>query len=75
MTKLAGVLKREVTGMDGKTYIITLTAEGVMMREKNRRTQYGPLDYSFLHFKAAAQTVEADRVRSARSKRVSRSLI
>jgi hypothetical protein len=75
MTKLAGVLKREVTGMDGKTYIITLTAEGVMMREKNRRTQYGPLDYSFLHFKAAAQTVEAERVRSARRKNVSRSLI
>lgn len=73
-TKLSGVLKREVAGMDGKTYIITLTAEGVMMREKNRRTQYGPLDYSFLHFKAAAQTVEAERVRSSR-RRVSRSLI
>lgn len=75
MTKLSGILRREVTGMDGKAYILTLTADGVMIREKNSRTTFGPLDYSFLHYRAAAQTVEADRVRSARSKRVSRSLI
>lgn len=74
MTKLTGVLRREVTGMDGKTYIITLTAEGIVMREKSRRTQYGPLDYGHLHFRAAAQTVEAERVRNVR-KRVTRSLI
>lgn len=73
-TKLSGVLKRVVTGEDGKEYIITLTAEGIVMREKGRRIQFGPLGYPFLHYTAAARTVVAERT-STRRKNVSRSLI
>jgi hypothetical protein len=61
VTRLSGVLRREVTGEDGKSYMITLTAEGITMREKGRRTTFGPLSYSWLHFRAVSGTVEAKR--------------
>lgn len=77
MTKLDGVVRREVTGEDGKQYIITLTADGIMMREKGRRTAFGPLSYSYLHTHAAIKTVNAQRAASTapRKRKVSRSLI
>lgn len=75
MTKLSGIVRREVTGPGGESFVITLTADGIMMREKGRRTAFGPLAYSFLHYTAVARTVIADRTKSTRAKRVSRSLI
>jgi hypothetical protein len=75
MTKLTGVVRREVTGEDGRAYIITLTAEGLMLREKGRRTVYGPLAYPFLHYTAVARTVAAERTSTARRKHVSRNLL
>lgn len=75
MTKLTGVVKRSVTGPNGEEFIITLTAEGIVIREKGRRTTYGPLAYSFLHYTAVARTVAAERITTARRKQVSRSLI
>lgn len=73
MTKLSGVVKREVVDATGAAFILTLTADGVMMREKGRRTQYGPLPYSWLHFTAVARTVDSERRNTKR--KVSRSLI
>lgn len=75
MTKLSGVVRRVVTDEAGKEYILTLTAEGIVMREKGRRTQFGPLSYSWLHFTAVARTVASERTNTARRKQVSRSLI
>lgn len=77
MTKLSGVVKRAVTSPSGEEFIITLTADGIMMREKGRRVQFGPLPYSWLHFTAAARTVAAERNadRTSRKRKVSRSLI
>lgn len=84
MTKLSGTLTRRVsvvigTNTDGTPitfdYIVTLTADGVMMREAGRRQTFGPLTYGYLHQTAAAKTVAAERTNTARRKRISRSLI
>lgn len=75
MTKLSGIVRREVVGEDGKLYVITLTAEGITMREKGRRTTFGPLSYAWLHFRAVSGQVEAERRSIGRAKRVSRNLL
>lgn len=39
MTKLSKPVSREVTGIDGKPMIATLTTEGLHLREKGKRTR------------------------------------
>jgi len=61
MTKLSKPVSREVTGLDGKPMIATLTAEGLLLREKGKRKAFlMPYDYAY----ARAAMLEADRIRA-----------
>lgn len=54
--------------------VVTLAPEGVYVREKGKRTQYGPLAYGRLLVKAAE--VNAEAIRSERkSRKVTRGLL
>ena len=46
---------------------VTLTAEGVNVREPRKRTTYGPLSYSAILYYAAKQMAEAVREEKART--------
>ena len=56
-TKLKGdaSLSREVIGNDGKSYRITLKEDGVYMREKGRRGDFGPLSYGYVYLQLGKQ--------------------
>ncbi len=47
--------------------IVTLTDEGVYVREPRKRTTYGPLSYSAIQYYAAKQMSEAAREEKART--------
>lgn len=64
MTRLTRNVKREVAGSYHEKLIVTLTADGVAIREKGRRTTYGPLPYPWLYLQGAKQ--RADEVMKAR---------
>ena len=54
--------------------VVTLAPEGVYVREKGKRTLYGPLAYGRLLLKAAE--VNAEAIRSERrTRKVSRNLL
>lgn len=56
-TKLKGdaTLSREVIGNDGKVYRVTLAADGIYMREKGRRGDFGPLSYGYVYLQLGKQ--------------------
>lgn len=61
MTKLqrAAKVAREVdTGRFGDV-IVTMREEGLYLRQKGRRTQYGPLSWAGLYVQAAEKTARA----------------
>jgi hypothetical protein len=73
---------REVPSLTSdKEYIATMTPAGILIREKGRRTSYGPLSWDLIFLKAAQASVlggsggnnEDDKPK--RRKRVSRSLL
>lgn len=68
-------LTKPVTRLDERdNLIITLAPEGVYVREKGRRTKYGPLAYGALKLRCAQ--VNADALRKERKqRRVSRNLL
>lgn len=66
-------VRREVAGKR-RDLVVQLTAEGMMIREKGRRTWYGPLEYDWLLQKGAealANQVRREKLaaRKARRKR------
>lgn len=72
-TKLAKRVERETP--DGK-YVVTLTVEGIMLREKGRRLAVGPLDYEVLYLQGVRAKVQRDQEqRPKRRKKVSRGLL
>lgn len=52
--------------------IVTLTPDGVMLREKGRRTQYGPLPYGWLKLRAAERMAEQRRAARAGARQIRR---
>jgi hypothetical protein len=46
-------VKREVYARMHGTLVITLTAEGVYVRTKGRRTEYGPVPYGLILMQGA----------------------
>jgi hypothetical protein len=59
MTRLTRNVKREVAGsLTGERLIVMLTADGVTIREKGRRTSYGPLPYGWLYLQGAKQRAD-----------------
>lgn len=60
-TKLKGeaAVSREVVGNDGVTYRITLKEDGVYMREKGRRGDFGPLSYGYVYLQLGKQAAIA----------------
>jgi hypothetical protein len=56
-------VSRVVTGK----LVVTLTREGVYLRERGRRRAYGPIPYGILFLQAAREY--ADGVRAARRKK------
>jgi len=75
-TKLSSKVVREVESKDGRTFIVTLSPEGLYMREKRRRGDFGPLDYGYLYLKAGTlAAVEKMTEKRSRPKKVSRGLL
>lgn len=57
-------------------YIVVMAPEGLYIREKGKRTTFGPMGYGYLYHRAAMLT--ADRARAekpSRRRRMKRSLI
>jgi len=57
-TALTKPVSRVVSTRDGLDLVITLTQLGVLVREKGRRTEYGPLPYGSLRLRAAEITAQ-----------------
>ncbi len=55
--------------------VVSLTPEGVTIREKGRRTVYGPLPYGWLRLKAAERMAEQRRAERAKKRKVKRGLM
>lgn len=79
MTQLTGNkrIRREVfSNTISRALIVTLASDGVYVREKGRRTTYGPISYGVLLQKAAAVTAaQTERARPARRSSTFRSLL
>jgi hypothetical protein len=77
MTKLHKPVTREVVRANETPLVVTLTADGLQLREKGRRTRYLlPYGYAFVR----AASLEADRrrrdkQRHTRRAKVSRGLL
>lgn len=72
---MATKLTKPVSRLDERdNLIITLAPEGVYVREKGKRTSYGPLAYGALKLRCAMVNAEATR-QSRRTRRVSRNLL
>lgn len=69
MTRLAKEVRREIES-SGQALIVSLTPEGLMLREKGRRKSFGPLPYGWLYLQAAK--LEADSLRAQRRHRRAR---
>lgn len=70
---------REVRGPDGTTLVVILAPAGLLIREKGKRTTYGPISYGALFSIGAKQEAEAARreaeAESERPRKVKRGLI
>lgn len=68
---------REVRTPDGRELILTLAPSGVLVREKGRRTTYGPISYGAILSLGAKQEAEARRREAAKDQpvRVRRSVV
>lgn len=79
-TKLKGQasITREVVANDGTVYIICLREDGVYMREKRHRGEFGPLSYGYVYLQlgkqAAIERIQ-DSKKPAGRKSVSRGLL
>jgi hypothetical protein len=72
---MATKLTKPVSRLDERdNLIITLAPEGVYVREKGRRTVYGPLSYGALKLRCAMVNAEATR-KERKTRRVSRNLL
>lgn len=60
-------MPRPVRRLADDDLVVTLTPEGVTLRDKGTRTVYGPLPYGWLKLKAAERM--AEQRRAARGKR------
>jgi hypothetical protein len=72
-TKLTKPVRREIAAENGMTLIIELTPAGIMIKEKGRRTAYGPLSYAALHIRGA-QLEAAHRAREKQLERKAKGL-
>ena len=70
-------VEREVpAGNNPRDYIVRVTAAGLYIREKGRRTTYGPVSWDYIFLKAAQQSVASERSDPPKPKRrVSRGLL
>lgn len=60
-SKIKGLLEREVVTVDGKVLVASLTSEGVYMREKGRRTKYGPVGWGYIFHRGAEMAAIRER--------------
>jgi hypothetical protein len=71
MTTLTRPVTREVTTLTGSPLIVTLTAEGIVFREKRRRTRH-LLPYGAAFLDAVERHVQAERRRRITDRKVRR---
>ena len=76
-TYLRSNVAREVRAPDGTELIVTLAPAGILIREKGRRTTYGPISYGAILSLGAKQEAEAARKEKADGKplKVRRSVV
>ena len=77
LSALANAVSREVV-IDGRPHVATITAAGVVLREKGRTTSYGPVSWG--HILLDGARIMAEETRRAKATRrtvrhVSRSVL
>lgn len=73
---MATKLTKPVHRLDERdNLIVTLAPDGVYVREKGKRTRFGPLSYKALYLRCAQVNAEAIRKARKNRKRVSRGLL
>ena len=70
MTRLTRPVTREVATLSGSSLIVTLSPEGVVFREKRRRTRF-LLPYGVAFLEAVERHIQAER-RAKRTERRAR---
>jgi hypothetical protein len=71
-TRLQRPVRRVVRTRRHGELVVTLTAEGVMVRELGRRTTYGPLDYGLLLLQGARQFVAEQKAAKAAARKAAK---
>ena len=71
-TRLTKPVKRVVPSRTHGALVLTLTVEGVMVREQGRRLTYGPIPYGKLLQDGARMYIEAEKRRKAELKKARR---
>ncbi len=72
-TKLTRNVTRIVPTRRDGDLVITLTSEGLMVREKGRRISYGPIAYGKLLLDGARMHIEAIKRAKAEARKAKRS--
>lgn len=75
MTPLTDSLTREVVLHDGKARVVRIAPEGVYIREKGKRTEYGPVAWTWIELQGAKQAANAamqERAATRAARRASR---
>jgi hypothetical protein len=71
-TRLERPLRRVVRTRRHGELVLTLTAEGLLVRELGRRTTYGPLDYGALLLQGARQYVADQKAAKAAARKAAK---
>ena len=75
MTRLTRKLRREVSDLRRGDLVITLAEEGIFMRQKGKRTTYGPISYGLVMLqgeKMAAEALRRERAEKKKLRRITR---
>ena len=67
-------ISREVE-IEGRTFIATFAHAGVSLREKGKRTEYGPVSWSLILLKGAQAAAQQTIAEKTTRRRVSRGLL
>lgn len=76
-TSIAKPVSREVL-VDGRVHVATFTSAGVTLREKGKRTSYGPVPWGHIFMagaRMAAEELREERGERKMVRRVSRGLL
>lgn len=72
MITIAKPVRRRVFDPHHGELVVTMRPEGIEVREKGRRTTYGPVTYGFVYLTGARMRADEDRKRRRANRRKER---